>query len=231
MNALSLAKVVVHWLEFERLCGREKLFSESSLKLPIHEFLSADEPYEVSLEEELPGLPPAIRAAKGRKKSVDFCLRRPRGKRILKDVLESKFVNDRRPFAQEILNDLFRLRWLRPRNQTEPCQRWLLLAGTSANLNDQVFEKGSTKQIKVPDVGLYGVLHRTVDKLHSVSVRGVSPKQTKRWEKAAEQLLQNRMPSIFKTKLEACYPFQPLAGTDMVCIIWRIVKPARRKNK
>ncbi|MGH7991512.1 MAG: hypothetical protein ACREDS_15150 [Limisphaerales bacterium] len=230
MNATALAKAVSHWLEFERLCGRAKLFSESSLKLPVHEFLTAEEPYEVKLEEELPGIPRKVKAITGRKKSVDFSLRRTGGRQALKNVIESKFINMRRAFAQEVLNDLFRLRWLRPQNQTEPCQRWLLIAGTWGDLKVQILSKGSTIRKPILDTGLYGVLHRTINKLHTASVRGVSQTQTARWERAADQLLQTRLPSAFKTKLEACSPIQPAQDTDMVCMIWRVIKPVRRHH-
>jgi hypothetical protein len=194
MNPQELARAVVHWLEFERLCGRESLFAEASLKAPIHQYLTANEPFDVELEQMLPGIPSALKKLAGRKKSLDFCLRRPtrigtKGKGVLLDVVESKFVNAKRQFAQEILNDLFRLRWLKPGNQTEPCQRWLLLAGLSGDVKLQVFQKGSTKKTKQTDTALHGVLHRQQDKLWTVDVRNCTTIQRTRWSKAGKQLM------------------------------------------
>ena len=228
MNAMGLAKSVVYWLEYERLCGREALFTEAALKTPVHHFLTAVEPFDVLLEHPFPGLPLAIANLPRRKKSIDFCLRRPGGNRAFKDIRESKFVNDRRAFAQEVLNDLYRLRWARFRLQSEACQRWLLIAGTWSHVRAQLLQKGSTKQHPVNDTGLYGVLHRTVGQFHTVDVRNASQRQRTRWTKAVAELGQVNLPAKFKTKLEAIFPAAPPSDSDFVCWIWRVIKPTRR---
>ena len=64
MNPVHLAKAIVHWLEFERLCERGKLITEASLKFPLHNYLSATTGTVVELEVPIPGLP----ANAGRKK-------------------------------------------------------------------------------------------------------------------------------------------------------------------
>jgi hypothetical protein len=233
MDATQLAKAVVHWLEFERLCGRERLLTEAALKMPVHQFLAASDPNGVFMEDPFPGLPTALAKMPGRKKSFDFCLRRPGGGRAYQDVAESKFVNDRRSFAQEVLDDLYRLRWAKFRSQTQPCQRWLLIAGQWKDIHAQVLNKGSTKRKPVVDVALYGVLHRTLAKLHTVDVRNSSTTQRKRWARAAKQMLQNNLPSQFKTRLEAAFPaLDPVpSDTVFVCLIWRVIKPMRRRHR
>lgn len=236
MNAQELAQAVVHWLAFERLCGRESLFTEASLKSPVHQYLTAKEPFDVELEQELPGIPSAMKKQKGRKKSLDFCLRRPKrketnGKGVLVDVMESKFVNTKRHFAQEVLNDLFRLRWLKPRNQTEPCDRWLLLAGLNSDVKAQVLQKGSTKRKPATETALYGVLHREQDKLWTVDVRNATKTHRARWATAGKQLLQKNVPSKFKTKLAAVFPApQSTDDNDYICMIWRVIKPISKKR-
>ena len=230
MEPKKLAKAVVHWLEFERLCGRERLFTEAALKTPVHQHLTASEPFDVFLEEGFPGLPRGLLNVPGRKKSLDFCLRRHGGAQAYQHVLESKFVTNRRSFAQEVLDDLYRLRWLRLRGQTEPCQRWVLIAGLWQDLKSQILDKGSTRRRPATDTGLYGVLHRTPQTLHTVDVRNSPPKQRRRWAKAAEKLLQRNLPSKFKTRLEAIFPEADQSSTDFTCIIWRVIKPVRRRN-
>lgn len=232
MNAQELAEAVVHWLELERLCGRESLFNESSLKSPVHQYLTAKEPFDVELEQPVPGMPANLTRSQkvGRKKSIDFCLRRPKrrvghGKGVLVDVVESKFVNLRRPFAQETLNDVFRLHWLKPDNQTEACKRWLLVAGLSAEIEVQILKKGRTKKSTSPEKGLYGVLDLSLNKFCSVDVQNASSAQTKRWERAADKVFEKNLPEKIKTKLEGVFPSNPTGGNEFACYIWRVVEP------
>lgn len=224
MDAQKLAQAVVHWLEFEKLCGREKLFNEGALKVPIHQYFAAAESLDVFLEVKFPGLPQVINRMQGRKKSLDFCLRRPGGARVFKDVIESKFVTANRAFAQEVLNDLFRLRWMRRYQQTEPIDRWLLLAGKWGDIYEQVLRKGSTKQHPVVDTGLYGTLHRNLGLLHTADVQGASQKHRNRWQKAAQQLAQQNIPTTFRSRLEAQFPLQPETHS-YACMIWYVVRP------
>lgn len=230
MEPQKLACAVVHWLEFESLCGRDRLFTEAALKTPVHHFLTANEPYDVFLEHPYPHMPTAMAGNTGRKKSLDFCLRRPGGGKAFVNVIESKFVNDRRAFAQEVLDDLYRLRWMKLFKQTQPCDRWLLIAGQWKDIKEQVLNKGSTKKKQILDRGLYGVLHRTLNQLHTVDVKNSSKKQRKRWSKAADQLMQTNLPSEFKSKLEAFVPSQPNADTQYVCMIWRVIKPVSKRK-
>ena len=135
MNPVLLAKAIIHWLEFERLCGRGKLFTEASLKLPVHQYLTANSGSEVEMETPLPGVPPAV----GKKKALDFVVRRPGGKQAFQHIVESKLVNDKRAFTQEVFDDLFRLDWVTKPEQGETFDRWLLLAGTVHNLKKRIF--------------------------------------------------------------------------------------------
>jgi hypothetical protein len=230
MDAKQLAASVVHWLEFERHCGRDCLFAEAVLKAPIHQFLAATDSNEVFLEHPYPGLPKGLAKLPGRKKSLDFCLRRAGGQKAYKHVIESKFVNANRAFAQELLDDLFRLRWLKLRKQSEPCSRWLLIAGRWDDLTKQVLLKGSTKRKQVLDKGLYGVLHRTLNKLHTFDIKNSSEAHRARWTKSVKRFLQTNLPSTFRTKLEAQFPAQNQVDNDLVCMIWRVVKTTRKRK-
>lgn len=232
MNAQELAEAVVHWLELERLFGRESLFNESSLKSPVHQYLTVKEPYDVELEQPFPGIPADLAKKQnvGRKKSIDFCLRRRKRhggllKGVLVDVVESKFVNLKRPFAQETLNDVFRLHWLKPDSQTEACKRWLLVAGLSADIEKTILEKGRTKKSPSPDKGLYGVLDLSLNKFWSVEVQNASSAQKKRWKRAADKVFERNLPEKIKTKLEGVYPPKPTGKNEFACFVWRVVEP------
>ena len=74
MNVTSLCKAVIHWVEFETLCGRAHLISEAHLAFPIGQFLSATISSPVFAEENHPVLA-AKDSSPGRARQLDFVIK------------------------------------------------------------------------------------------------------------------------------------------------------------
>lgn len=136
---VRLTAAVVYWLEYEHLCGRVNLLSEASLKFPIAEFLMSVQDHELVAEVPYPdAMQPQGR---GRRRSMDFCLQRPRGANAWTAIYESKWVNGRRDILPEIFDDLYRLQAVKKIGQTEPFARYLLVAGFAGLVREQILDR------------------------------------------------------------------------------------------
>lgn len=227
MNPGHLAKAIVHWLEFERLCERGKLITESSLKFPLHNYLSATTSTVVELEVPIQGLP----ANTGRKKSIDFVLTRPGGQHAWQHAIESKFVTDKRSFLQEVFDDIFRLDWISNAGQDEPFERWLLLAGTHNHLHSQVFDveiNPGGGAARIPAFGT--ILSRDLQQPnHVVQISTSQGRIRQLWRNAAHELGQNQFPTSMRVILGAAEP-AGAAGQNFVCYIWRVTHQQNRNH-
>ncbi len=227
MNPVHLAKAIVHWLEFERLCERGKLITEASLKFPLHNYLSATTSTVVELEVPIEGLPPNA----GRKKSIDFVLTRPGGQHAWQHAIESKFVTDKRRFLQEVFDDLFRLDWISNPGQVEPFDRWLLLAGTHNHLQSQVFTvdiNPGNGGARVP--AFETILSHDIQQPNLVVQVSASQGRLRQlWRGAAHELGQNQFPTSMRVILSAAEPAGATAQ-DFVCYVWRVTHQQNRNH-
>ncbi|MDX2024305.1 MAG: hypothetical protein SF187_28950 [Deltaproteobacteria bacterium] len=218
MNHSDLANAIVHWLEYERLCGRSNLLSEAALKAPVGEFLLSTQGH--SLEVEVP-YPKEMQPAKGRPRSVDFCLRRAGGGRVWTSIVESKWANGKRDLSQEVFDDLLRLEHVRRSSQVEPFERVFLLAGQSKAIVQDIFEReanGADGRVRLFE----GVLPQTGSA--GVPVANAPAGIVKYWHEAAINIGLKGLPLTMKTKLVA----MASAGT-FDCWVWRISSARNRK--
>jgi hypothetical protein len=223
MNPTNLARSIVYWLEFERLCGRAHLFSESALKQPIGQHLLAST--EASVEPEYQYPDPNQPTGSGRRRAMDFGLLRRGGQRALQHVIESKFINSKREFKQEICDDLFRLAWFELPNQDEPCHRWLVIAGVWTNIETKVF----AATIRLRKGGAVSEAFRGVLPKELTSpdrhppIDNAAPGRRKLWVEAATAFDATQIPNAIHVKLAARNPIKP-HHSGYSCFIWKITR-------
>ena len=230
MNANRLAEVVVHWLEYERLCGRERLFREMALVRPIYDFLSAVESATIELEFPIPNLPPQVANRQGQKKCLDVCLRRPTGQNAVQDIVETKLVRGNRDFTQELFEDLFRLEWVRIPQQNEPFYRWFLVAGEEQEINAHIVTNRINPGNGQPRIFCFeNILSFDIANPNKqVTVHAAVPNLRARWCKSATKLGQTNVPLSFATALLGAYPLQPQPNF-FKCFVWRITRSQNRQ--
>lgn len=98
-----MTKAVAAWLNFERLCYREKLFSEYYMRFPIGQFLTARFSAGVRSEYKHKALDLGRR---GRKPCIDYAVKI--GSKVVLGV-ETKWIGDVNSTARDIMRDIVRL--------------------------------------------------------------------------------------------------------------------------
>ena len=93
MNAIELARAIIHWLEYERLCRRDHLFTGASLRNPIGHYLLANLNHLIEPEQNYPDAYQPH--GPGRRKAMDFAVLRKGGQQVMLHAIESKFINFR----------------------------------------------------------------------------------------------------------------------------------------
>lgn len=223
MNHADLAKAITHWLEYERLCGRSNLLSEAALKAPVGEFLVSTQGH--SLEAEIP-YPDDMQGARGRPRSVDFCLQRVGGANVWTKIVESKWVNGRRDLSQEIFDDLLRLEVVRRTQQTEMFERLFLLAGVADTVQMSIFARqantGEGQRIRLFE----GILPQDVGASERVLVANAGIGRIGFWRSAAGAINQTTLPLSMRVECVA----HESAGV-FGCWIWRISSVQRRATR
>jgi hypothetical protein len=221
MNATELARAIIHWLEYERLCGRDHLFSEASLRNPIGQYLLASLSHQIEPEHNYPEANQP--RGSGRRRAMDFAVLRTGGQQALLHAIESKFINAKREFKQEIFDDLFRLASFEAENQAEQCERWLVLAGRWTNLRTKIFE--ATTKLREggrASKSFRGVLPKalTSPERH-VLVHESAPGIRKLWANAARAFGKDQIPNALDVRLAARNPASP-HPTSFCCMIWKV---------
>jgi hypothetical protein len=231
MKTQELADAVVHWLEYERLCGRERLLRELALVRPIHDYLASAETALIELELPIPGLPSAIQNRRGAKKCFDVVLRNPGGQGAIRDLFETKYVRGTRDFTQEFFDDLYRLEWVREPNSPN-IARWFLVAGEQREINahlvtNQVNSGPKGKRIS----GFDDVLSYSLSKPKKhVVVHAAVPGIREKWVKASVNVGQTDVPLTFNTELIGKAPTSP-SPTNFECYIWKVSSSKNRTPK
>lgn len=110
----KLAEAVTAWLHFEKLCGREPLFSERYLAHAIGQFLIARYGRRVRSEYEHPVLAPAMKGP-GNRPRIDFVVMHEKSEEI-ELAIETKWVSSSTSLVRDIVRDVVRLGLLAERN-------------------------------------------------------------------------------------------------------------------
>lgn len=100
----AIAEGLASWLEFERHCSRDRLFSERYLALPIAQILAAQKAGVVEAEHNHPVL--SALGRRGRPPQLDFAIRTDS---VITLVVETKWLATRRMAAAEVVWDCVRL--------------------------------------------------------------------------------------------------------------------------
>lgn len=222
MNPQQLAEAVVHWLGFEKLCGRADLFSEAALRMPVGQFLKTSQDRLVVPECDYPA------PSTTRSKSLDYCLRRSSGLAI-SDAIEAKWIGSKaRPtLAEEVFFDIYRLAVL-SWPQAEPCNRWLLVAGIEkflrAGIFDREFNIGDGRTSAFAEI--LPAQKTESPKRHRIYTIQGAPRvpHAELWRKAAEDISHTRLVSGIRSQLSGLFPESPKPD-DFVCYVWRISRP------
>ena len=221
MNVTELGRAIVHWLEYERLCGRDNLFSEAALRNPIGQYLLANLNHQIEPEHNYPeAYQPA---GAGRRRAMDFAVLRKGGQQVLLHGLESKFITSKREFKQEIFDDLLRLASFEPAGQVEPYEKWLVVAGRWTNLRTRIFEATTRLRDGGPMSKTFrGILPKelTAPESHPF-IHESAPGIRRLWARAAEAFSQTQIPNAIDVRLVARNPARP-HPTSFCCLIWKV---------
>jgi hypothetical protein len=226
LNVPNLARAVVSWLEFETLCGRERLLPEASMAQPIGAFLLAHSDHDLLPEEPHPSLPKVKHPPQ-----LDFGIRRPDKSFSL--ALETKWVNDKREIKQELLDDLLRLELVH--TQDRQVDRLLLVAGIKRHLDKRIFSARLGKGVNATPFA-DGILPNAIGPWATVELGSSVGAHRKLWKKAphltvagpaAPNVKVAQWPLRFKVRLEAVYPAAPLPE-DIACYVWGVGRGKKR---
>jgi len=229
LNANDLCHLLVHWLKYQYLCGRDSLFCEGLMSQPIGEYALSLDPEHFEPEHPYPNI---YQANTRRKRSMDFAIYQPPllgQQKVLAHAIETKFVTSNRGFMQEVYDDLYRLLWFQPSREPAVCKRWLIVAGFKKNISGPKF-LGASSQIgagrgrrKVD--AFTGLLSGDLNNAkRTKDVHGAVPEIRKLWEEAAEAFGSDSLPDQITVRLAARYPPRPKPA-ELCCFIWEIVRP------
>lgn len=221
-NPYFLARTVVAWLEFEALCGREKLFRESYLTPAIGQHLKA-QGHHVAPEFSHPTLNQG--KGPGRRAAIDFVLTERHGKHI-RHAIETKWMSGKGCVPpQEIYDDLIRLEAIPPDDGV--LGRWLLLAGRSGDIAGRNWLAPYANFRGRRRLHFTNVLRVPSKTQVVVKVAEPLPWQEPRWKRTSGFV--DELPCRFKTKLEA-FHCAAAGDTDWSCYVWRISRIQNRRT-
>ena len=158
---------------------------------------------------------------------MDFAVIRSGDNETLLHAVESKFINSKREFKQEMFDDIYRLAWFDTIAGAEPCKRWIVIAGRWTNIRTKVF-KATTRLRPHGQMSetFRGVLPKALTSpLRHVQVNTAAPGIRKLWVEAAKAFGQNQIPNAIEIRLAARFPEFP-HSTGFCCLIWSVTRSA-----
>jgi len=228
-NPIHLAQVIVHWLEYQALCGRAELFSEAYLSQPIGEYCLSLNPNHFEPESLYPN---DYQKGAGRKQAIDFAVfgrNAANTQNVIKHAIETKFATAKRTFYQEVYDDLYRLLWFQPTREPAGCHRWLVIAGYHKNLTGRKL-LGAKVQLRPgkgqPQVHAFrGLLSDDLNNAtRTKPVHLASAQLRKLWVEAAASFGQDELPDSITVRLAGRYPKKPRPA-DLCCNVWEVQRP------
>ncbi len=229
MEPVHLARAVVHWLEYQSLCGRSELFCEAYLAQPIGEYCLSITPEHFEPEF---AYPPIYQRGTTHPRLMDFAVfNRTQGaaQMHLSHAIETKFITAKRDYKQEIFDDLYRLLWFQPTREPALCRRWLLVAGYRRNVHSRKFLEATVQEGRGRNrptlVAFRGLLssdlnnHSRTKPVHTIDNRIRSC-----WVKAAQAFGESQLPAEVSVRLIGRAPAIAHQG-GACCYIWEIQRP------
>lgn len=229
INPIHLAQAIVHWLEYQNICGRSELFCEAYLAQPIGEYCLSLKPEH--FEPELP-YPPSYQRNTRRKRSLDFAVfgkLQGGAQKFISDAIEAKFVTAKRDFTQEAYDDLYRLLWFQPTREPARCSRWFIVAGFKKNLHSDNFLDSRVQLGRGPNKpktdAFTGLLSSDLNNHTRVKpIHAADPRIRPLWVESAHSFGQTQLPDSITVRLAARAP-RTARPTDACCYIWEIQRP------
>ena len=217
-TARQMGTAVKHWVDYQAICGRQMLLSESSLAQPIGEFLSVEHSGRIDAEWNHPNIPNPQR---GRPRQIDFALFSRDTDRPV-TAIETKWVGDSPVQRQLLLNDVLRLECVR-NDVNQGMTRFFLLAGMKEDLGQRCLELGINvgggrekffSHLLPLDVGVAQV----------VPVRGcIEP--MRRFFKSFAESYNVDLPTSFRAK-----PVMDETGEHVRLLVWKISSVRARRT-
>jgi hypothetical protein len=216
----ALAKSLRCWLDFQIHCGREQLLSESFLTQPIGEFLMAHYSGYLKPEENHPQFKKAL---KGRPKQIDYVLL-SHDHKLFDFAVECKWVGNKQPARQAIVDDVMRLECLRrPDNQDGTCARFFILAGRKKTVSSFIDGRINNTGETPPPKFAAGFLPTTVSAtLQKILVKGCK-NYYRDYFTAFSKGYKLDLPNSYRCRLVANE-----VGDDVRVLIWKVGSMGKR---
>ncbi len=144
ISCIYLAAATRHWLEFQILCNREMLLSESYLAQPVGEFPRNEYNLPIQTECNHPNL---NRPGPGRPRQIDYVLL-ARDKQRITTAIEAKWISEQAAVLNRFVDDVFRLECLRNIGKTGNIDRYFLVAGRNKSIRANLFNRKKSKEAK-----------------------------------------------------------------------------------
>ena len=192
----KVAAATPSWLDYQVMCGREMLLSESYLAQPIGEVLRVEHNGEVHAEYNHPII---TSPSRGRPRQVDYVLCGANAGNLVAG-LEVKWADDSALSKQRIIDDLLRLECLKHApGHNQSANRYFLVAGAKANLKANFRDLSSNSGGgRVPF--LPNFLDATSSAWKTIDVQAL-PTFLQKYFKSFESSYRVQSPKVFRTRL------------------------------
>jgi hypothetical protein len=229
MNPIHLSQAIVHWLEYQSLCGRSELFCEAYLAQPIGEYCLSLRPEHFEPEVHYPK---EYQVGTKKKRAMDFAIYGMNAagtQKAIHHAVEAKFVSAKRDFSQEIYDDLYRLLWFQPSREPESCKRWLVVAGFHKNIvgdwglgaKAQLGRGRGKKRVNV----FTGLLSKDLyNARRTKPISGACPELRAMWVEAAKSFGCKFLPDEITVRLAGRSPVSPHPA-GAACYVWEVIRP------
>lgn len=204
-----MSEAVTHWLHYKSLTGLNGLLNESSMSVPIGEFLSSHYGREVESEKEHPLF---ASVGRGRPKQLDF-VRVKRGERTWHAAYETKFQT---LSFDQIVSDLCRLVCLNQAEGIGNPNKYFVYASRCAD--DKLLRNGFNTGDKGRLPYFEGILSRGLDE--DAECRIIMSELHQKQRKAFEVFAQDycaKLPSRIVTRRVGFS-----SSGKYTCVIWRV---------
>lgn len=200
------------WLDYQVICGRQMLLSESYLAQPIGEVLRVEHDGDVHAEFNHPIV---TTPSRGRPRQVDYVLLGRNAGRLVAG-LEAKWADDTALSKQRIVDDLLRLECLKDSpDYDQSAYRYFFVAGSQLNMAANFLNLSSNSGGgRTPFLPFF--LGRTPNVWLDVDVQNL-PAFLRKHFKSFEQSYRVDSPTFFRTRL-----VKEVSSAGYQAMLWRV---------
>lgn len=206
----EIAECVTSWLHYKSLTGLKGLFNESSLAVPIAEYLAVNHRREVKSEVNHPSFP---KSGSGRPKQLDF-VREKQGEKNWHAAYETKFQTQN---FERIIFDICRLLCLSSVETIRTQNRYLIYAAAvekGGGILENRFNSDGGRQEYFESI-----LPRRNDSDEDISFRitDLHPKQRLPFKSFLKENKKLQLPTVIKVRREGWS-----TSDRFICAVWRV---------